>query len=193
MKKRTVGIAILLLLLIVGTVWAMRGRKDPKVAEMKAKLQEAFKQGPNPEKWQEFHQEMEKLTPDQRHQVHEGMRQNMERRMDERIDAFFALPPDKRNAFLDKQIQEEEKRRKEMEARRAKSGSNGGNGANAGAGQGGPRGPGNQTADARALRRNQMRDNTTPEQRAKRNAYRAAMQQRRVQTGLPASPQHGGR
>ena len=119
MKKRTIAIALILLLLLIGgTVWAMRSRKDPKVAEIKAKMQQARTQGqqPSEKQRQEFFKEIEHLTPDQRRQVFEGMRGNMERRMNQRIAAYFALPPNQRTAFLDKQIQEDEKRRKEMEA-----------------------------------------------------------------------------
>ena len=201
MKKRTVGIAILiLLLLVVGTVWAVHSHRNAKVREMLAKQQDVFSQGrPDQEKLDEFREEVKQLTPEQQRQVREGMRRNMERRMDKRIADFFALPPDQQTAYLDKQIQEEEKRRKEREARDAQNqnanGSNsgtGGQGANAG-GQGGQRGPRNQSADAQALRRNQRLDNSTPEQRAQRNAYFAAVQQRRIQQGLSPTPQRGGR
>jgi hypothetical protein len=62
--------------------------------------------------------------------------------------------------------------------------------ANAGRG-GGPGGGRNRTPEARSANRNQHLDNSSPEQRAKWMAYRAALQQRRIQLGLPADPSGG--
>ncbi len=208
MKKRTVAIAILILLLLIGgTVWAIHSRKNAKVREMLAKGQTLFENGrPEPEQMQAFREEMEQLTPDQQAQLREAGRRTMERRRDKQIADFFALPPDQQTASLTKQIQDQEKRRQEWEARRAEAEKNqtatsggtttGGQGPGAGGqgGQGGwARGQRNQSADARATQRNQRLDSSTPEQRAQRNAYHAAMQQQRVQMGLPATPSRGGR
>jgi hypothetical protein len=200
MKKRKIAIAtIAILLLIVGTVWAFRSRTDPRVEKVKQMEAELFKQNKMPDraKMEEIHKAMQDLSPEQRHEVMEQGRAYFERRMDERVNAYFALPKEQRTAYLDKQIKEMEDHRKQMEANRpqGQGGSGGGpggpGGTPPGAGgpppggppQGGP--PSGNNADARLLRRNQRLDSSTAEQRAKRSAYFAQLQQRRSELGLP--------
>jgi hypothetical protein len=219
MSKRKIGItATVLLLLIVALVWAFHGRADAQVEKVKGMLGDG---PPQPGQWEELRKEMDKLTPDQRRQVHEEMGQRRERQMDKDIDDFFKLPPDKRLAELDKRIKDMEKRRQEWEKRRPQPGQGGnpggqqpGGGARAGGAGPGPGGMGpgpggagpgqgnanrgggpggrNRSPDARSGRTNQRLDNSSPQQRAQRSAYFAALQQRRLQLGLPANP-WGGR
>jgi hypothetical protein len=59
------------------------------------------------------------LTDEQREKIRENGRQVMEERMDERMNEYFAAKPEEQEAILDKQIDEMEKFRKDMEARRA--------------------------------------------------------------------------
>lgn len=208
--KGKIAIAIVAILLVGGAVWAFLGnRPDAEVEKVKQLQAEAFKPDATPEQRREnfqlVRQEMEKLSPEQRDQVREQMHEGFERRMDEQIRTYFALPAEQKTAYLDKQIQEMEQRRKEWEVRRAQGGQGGAGGQQSGAGgqQGGPGGqqagggpprpPRDQSADARAVRRDQRLDRSTAEQRAQRSAYFADLQQRRVQLGLPASPFHGGR
>ena len=149
-RKITVGV-VAIILLVVGSVWALRSRTDPQVEKVKQLQAEAFKPGTTPEQRRQnfdlVRQEMDKLSPDQRREVRDQMRQGFQRRMDQQIKEYFALPPKERTAYLDKQINEMEKRRKEWEARRAQAGQSGlagragGQSANAGAG-GPPGGPG---------------------------------------------------
>jgi hypothetical protein len=210
MSKRKIGImAAAIVLLMVGAVWALRGRTDPQVEKLKRMLADG---PPSPAQREQFRQEMQKLTPDQRRQLGQEMGQQWQRRANERAKGYFALPPDKRQDYLDKRIAEDEQRRKEREEQRKQrqqqaQGGQGGNpgaakqGPGMGPGQG-PSGPGNpgggpgggqnQSPEARSAGRNQFLDNTSPQQRAQNMAYRAAMQQRRLQLGLPASP-FGGR
>jgi hypothetical protein len=216
--KVVVGV-VAAILLVSGSVWAyIRNRPDPEVEQVKQALTDAFKEGqrPNFQLMQQMRQQTENFTQEQRHQVWEFVRQQGERRMDKQMDAFFALPQKARVAELDKQIKEMEKRRKEMEARRAQGGGGqrgpGGFGMGPGGGgpqmaQGGPGGgggpgvgpgggqrpPRDTSPKARATRRNQRLDSSTPEQRAKRSAYRSAMQQRRVELGLPVQGPGGPR
>jgi hypothetical protein len=165
---------------------------------------ELFKENMPPEQRQQafdlVHKEMNKLNHAQRREVEQVMRENFERRMDKQIAAYFALPKAQRAAYLDKQIDEMEKMRKDREARQPRSGQ-------AGAGQsGGPRGggpsqanpagprpPPNLNSDAMAQRRAQRLDRTTATQRAMRATYFADLQQRRAQRGMPPMPGHGGR
>ena len=121
--------------------------------------------------------------------------------MNKQIAAYFAAIPDQRNAILDKQIQEMEKRRKEWEARRIDQmgqSQNGGTTGQAGQSQnanagGGPRGVRATTPEAMEQRRNQHLDHSTPQQRAQRTAYfPQAVQQHRIALGLPAFSGHHG-
>jgi hypothetical protein len=129
-----------------------------------------------------------------------------------RIDAYFALPPEKRQAELDRQIKQEEMMRKAFETAGAVMGAFGGGG-NAGRGEGGQAGSasqqsggaqqaggppgggpsGSRTEEDRNRWRKQMIDRTTPEQRARYVEYRRAMDARREQLGLPSRGPGGPR
>jgi hypothetical protein len=131
-----------------------------------------------------------------------------------RIDAYFSLPPEKRQAELDRQIKQEELFRKAWEASRpaggrpdgppgglaagAAPGTGAGDGGPGGAG-GGPNGggrgggpggrgfggpPRNGTEEDRNRWRKNIIDSTTPEQRARYVEYRRAMNARREQLGM---------
>lgn len=134
----------------------------------------------------------------------EPLRQSVERgggsmfrsAMRARIDAYFAAPPEKRIAELDRQIRQEEMMRKAFEAAGAIRGFFGGQaGGNAGgqgtsnqaASDGQRSGPPPQSDEARQAWRKRMIDTTTPEQRARYSEYRRAMDVRRTQLGLPPS------
>jgi hypothetical protein len=144
----------------------------------------------------------------------------MQKQQDDMINKFLALSEGgERTKFLDAQIDEElkrqadfEKRRKEWEARRQQEGGGqssgsagqGGNspeqktpaqgdssGGRDGArrGFGGPGGPGN--TDRMSQWAKKRLDRSTPEQRANRDAYRTAMNQRRADRGLQPLPDRG--
>ena len=106
MSKRKIGIAVgVLVLLIGGTVWALMGRADAQVEKLKQMQDDLFANGrPQPDQFDQFRKEMDQLSPEQRRQVRDQAGEQMQRRMDKRIDDYFALPPDKRKDFLDKQI-----------------------------------------------------------------------------------------
>lgn len=207
MSKRKITVAAVAILLVVGLSWAWMKRPDPEVERVKQLQAEAFKEGTTPEQRREnfdlVRQEMEKLSPAQRDQVREHMREGFERRMDEQVKAYFALPKEQRVAYLDKQINEMEQRRKQWEARRAQASQSGQPQSGTGAPPGGPGGPQagggppgpprDNSPEARSLRRDQRLDRQTAEQRAMQTAYFAELQQRRLQLGLPASPFPGPR
>lgn len=208
--KRIIAIAVVAILLLGGAVWAfLRNQPDPQVEKVKQMQAEMFKEDMTPEQRREnfqlVHQEMEKLTPEQREQVHQEGRERFERRMDEQIVAYYALPAEQRVAYLDKQIQEMEQHRKEWESHRGQGGPfgppPGGAGGPPGGAGGPPGGPGgpqagggpptpprDNSSEARQQRRNQRLDRSTAEQRSLRSAYFAEMQKRRTELGLPASP-----
>jgi hypothetical protein len=201
MSKRKIGIVVVVLLLLVaGTIWAFKARADAKMARLKQMQDKMFAAGmPQREQVDQFRKEVDQLSDDQRGQVFEHMGEIMQRRIQKQADDYFALPPEKRNDFLDKQIQEMEKRRKEWAARRAQDGQGGpgqggvgqnpstpgqgSNTANAGRQWGGGR---NASPGVVSSRRNQMLDSSSPAQRAQRSVYFSALQQRRIELGLPA-------
>lgn len=119
-----------------------------------------------------------------------------------RIDSYFAASPEKRQAELDRQIDQEEMMRKAFDAGRAIAGVfGGGQGSQAAGGTaqggtapggttgGGPPAPTGSRSSSSEESRNKWRksmiDRTTPEQRSRYVEYRRAMDERREQRGLP--------
>jgi hypothetical protein len=203
MSKRKIGIAAaVLLLLIAGAAWAIKSSLANSQMEKVKQMQEAMAKLPPDQRrqgWEGLQKEMGKLSDAQREQLWDQRRAEGERRMKKQIDDFLAAPPSQRNAILDKQIADEERRRKEREARRAQGGQGqnlgGPNSSQAGAGQGPNAGqqPGgrNRSPEAQSANRNRRLDNTSPAQRAQQAAYFAALQKRRIERGMPASPGRG--
>jgi hypothetical protein len=213
------GIILLLALLAFFVAWLLgwiRFTTDPRVVEIR-KLQEEARQkfvatgGPTTiaeateavASMTQIRQKIEGLPEDLRPQVERGGASMFRSAMRARIDAYFALPPEKRQAELDRQIKQEEMMRKAFEtagavmgafgggnAGRADGGQAGGSAQQAGQSQqaGGPPGggpSGSRTEEDRNRWRKQMIDRTTPEQRARYVEYRRAMDARREQLGLP--------
>ncbi len=119
-----------------------------------------------------------------------------------RIDSYFAAAPEKRQAELDRQIDQEEMMRKAFDAGRAIAGVFGGGQGSQAAGVtaqggtapggttgGGPPAPTGSRSSSSEESRNKWRksmiDRTTPEQRSRYVEYRRAMDERREQRGLP--------
>ena len=127
--------------------------------------------------------------------------------MRQRIDAYFTLPPEKRQAELDRQIKQEEMMRKAFETagkvagffgggppgggQGSGQGGSGGQANSQGSGQGGGGPPGGPPQGASQENVNKWRkgiiDSTTPEQRARYVEYRRAMDQRRKELGMPSA------
>ena len=125
------------------------------------------------------------------------------------MGSYFALPPDKRQAELDRRIKVDEDRRKAWQADRERrdqqrgdtrtastGGDRGGPGGGAGGGGGGPGGGGggppsgrrsSGTEQSRNERSKQRIDRSTPEQRAQQSEYRRALEERRTKLGIPPS------
>ena len=209
MKKTHWSIAgIVLLMLLFGGAWAMGmfRSEDPKVTELKAKAaalmgEEGKKLTPEQRRkgMQELRAQAEALPPEQRQQAFEAGRQHFQQRMEQHMAEFFKLPKDKQLAALDKEIDQNEARRKEREKRRAERNANGKGGNNGsrsgqtagapGNGKGGPwgGGRGRRTEDQRNQWRKRMLDNTSPETRSQFREYRRLMAERQKQRGLPTS------
>ena len=199
------GIA-LVLLLALGLAWFMgwlRFATDPRVLEiqrMQTEMRESLFKNGGPRTLTEASTAMasmgqvrakiEALPPDLKRQVERSGGNFFRSAMQARIEGYFALPADQRRAELDRQIDQEEIMRKAAElvglgGGRGQRDDRGGNGA-AASPRGGP--PRSSSEEDRNRWRKQMIDSTTPEQRAEYIEYRQAMEQRRQQRGMPASP-----
>jgi hypothetical protein len=130
---------------------------------------------------------MTSLSPDARRSAFDGMRQAFERRNEQHIDQILAMSPAERNKALDADIDRMGKMRAQTEAN-AKAGAtaqaNSQNDSKKGPPGQGRRG-GNPSDDQRVDRLRSRLDRSTPEMRAKRNAYLQLINTRRQQRGLP--------
>ncbi|MGD9645269.1 MAG: hypothetical protein AB7U73_06120, partial [Pirellulales bacterium] len=189
MNWKTIAlVGVVLLSLGLGVYWLRSGEppQDPAVERVAAMGSQIMPvDGPRPSVEQqaramtEMREEMRELSPEQRRQVFE--RSGFRERMRRDLDAYFELPPEKRQAFLDERIDEMERMRKAFELMRkndernaATGGSPGGapgggpSGPPPSGGPGGPpssasgaTGPGSPT-DSRHERARRMLDSTTP-------------------------------
>ena len=104
------------------------------------------------------------------------------------IDSYFALPPERRAAELDRRIKADEERRKQWEAERERRSATqptaqpSGQLAPTAAAPGGVRRDGSE--EGRNARSKQRIDSTSAESRARRTEYRRAIDQRRIQLGF---------
>ena len=188
---------------------------DPRVVEIQQLQQEAQKQfgeGGGPKTIAEataavtamntIRTKVEALPPHLRPQVEREGGSMFRSAFRARIDSYFAASPEKRQAELDRQIDQEEMMRKAFDAGRAIAGVfGGGQGTQAAGGTaqggtapggttgGGPPAPTGSRSSSSEESRNKWRksmiDRTTPEQRSRYVEYRRAMDERREQRGLP--------
>ncbi|HOL22173.1 MAG TPA: hypothetical protein PLQ41_04890 [bacterium] len=142
---------------------------------------------------------MGELTPEERENFRESRRMVAEARIQKTIDEFFSLPPEKQNEFLDRQIDEMEKRMAEFRQRfadraggfpqifqgeRPREGGERREGAYTGGqqavqqGVAGRQGRRNVSPDARLQRMRNRLSETTPEERAKRREYFRRLRER---------------
>lgn len=154
----------------------------------------------------QIRQKIESLPENLRPQVERSGGGMFRSAMRARIDGYFALPPEKRQAELDRQIKQEEMMRKAFETAgkvagffgggppgggqgSGQGGSGGQGGQGSGQGGGGPRGgpPQGASQDSSNKWRKGIIDSTTPEQRARYVEYRRAMDQRRKELGMPSA------
>jgi hypothetical protein len=187
-NKKTV-LALAILLGLGAVAWALLPPgPDPqlvKVQQLQQKLFDPDGKMPDADRrkaFGEFGREAEKLTPEQLAKL---MRDSpFAKRMQQTVVSYFDLPEDQRVAALDKQIDEMEKFRKDMEKRRGERG-----GRPEGGPPGGFRNRGNMNESDM---RKRMLDNTSPQERAMFGEYMQQMQARRKQRGLPTMGGPGG-
>lgn len=207
-----VGLVIVAVLgfLIAWLAGWIRFTTDPRVTEIIALQQQArerFGQGAGPANladaaamatsMMQIREKMEALPEHLRPQAERAGRSMFQSAFRARIDGYFALPPEKRQAEIDRQIDQEEMMRKAFEAGRTVANAIGGGQAASGgtaqaqpggpAGSGGPGGPpaGGSEEDRNRWRKS-MIDRTTPQERARYTEWRRALDARREQRGLPS-------
>ncbi len=201
MNRKVAILIAVVVLLTGGTIWALRApAPDPqvvKIQQMQAGLRaENLSPDQRRQRFDQFRQAMDQLRPEQRDQVRSQMENAFRDQMMQHIDAYFALPPQQRTAFLDQQIDAMEQRRKQWESSRPPQDQGKAQAKDRGQGKAGPGGRGdfrNLSATERNQRRKQKLDQTKPDERAKRAAYMEAMRKRRAERGLPTMPGPGGR
>lgn len=187
---------VLLLLLMLGAVYAWRGYSNRQRLQqlLATSITRTEGQRPSREDFAARRAELDSLPQAYRQEYFQTRQREWQARQYKEMEDYFKLSKEERIKELDKRIAAEEKRRKESEARqkereaqRAQAGNNssGGNrqsGSGNGQGGGGPGGPGGWGGN-RGLAG--MLDRTTPDFRAMTAAFRQEMAQRRAQLGLP--------
>src|SRR5690242_11078500 len=178
MAKRSLIIGSIVAILALGGAWLLGcfsgNRALAEVQQMQTKLADPnMKDDERRAVMEQMRTKMNSLSPDARRTDFDGMRQTFERRNEQHIDQILARSPADRNKALDADIDRMEKARAQMEAN-AKSAAtaqaNGQNDSKKGPPGQGRRG-GNPSDDQRVDRLRNRLDRSTPEMRAKRNAY----------------------
>lgn len=199
-------IVVLVILVLLGGVYGFRALANQrKLNALQTKAAEMFSQpresnasgGDRREGFRELREQVDALPAAYQQQFRQSMGNLFMRREEQRYDEYLALNKVDRKKYLDQQIMEGEKRRKEWEARRkqaeaeraqqaaasagAQNGGNaaGGNGGNQGNSDRGRGGWGGRWSQSARL------DHSSPELRAKRAEYRRDMERRRKELGLP--------
>jgi hypothetical protein len=183
-KKRRFGqsrwtkVAAVLLVVGIGAgVWAWTHRSDPQLAELTDLRKKMIDPSLSKEDRQELGREMrtkfEALSPEQRDADHHRAHPEFEKMMAKKVSDFFSLPPDKRNAALDQEIDRMEEIRK-----RVKEMSKGG----------AP--PAGATAmhSAPADARNQVLSSISADLRAEMTTYSELLRARASQRGIAMPP-----
>jgi uncharacterized membrane protein YgcG len=151
-------------------------------------------------------EKMRDMPREYREQIGPQMGRLWEARERAEMASYFAMPPEKRQAELDRRSKadEDQAEREKRDQQRSVSGQQagggggrgpGGGGGGPGAGGGGPGGGssrGGGTEEARNERSKRRIDQSSPEQRAQQTEYRRAMEERRTQLGLPTGGRRGG-
>ena len=191
-KRRWRRLALLLLLLLIGYGTYRLVRPDPNLKRVRQLQQEFAAQGKDltpeqrRERGQQMREAMAKLSPSQR----ETLFAEGQQRFQQELERYHRMTPVEKARYLDERInREEEMRRRFAQQNQQGNGPRpGGGGPGAfGAGPGGSGGRNGQpqSAEEREKRRKERIDRTTPEFRALMDQYRRDMNARRQQRGLP--------
>lgn len=184
-RRWKLGLALLLLLLGVGWYCWPDGRVNTAKRlrdELTGEKGKALSPDQRQEKWRQYRQAMEKMTPAQR----EVLRAEDRKRQAAEMGKYFRLSPAEKTRHLDERI----KRMTQMSQNRP-AGQGGTNRGPAGAGQasrgsaGVSPSTGGRTPAARDGRRQDRLDGSSPAQRAMFAQYMSDLNARRRQLGLP--------
>ena len=189
---------------VPGDVLEIRGLVDSEIAELRKVARNEVPLASDSPGFAVVLDRVRNLPPDLRRQANQDVGRLLAAREQAELDSYFNLPPERRQAELDRRIKAEEDRREAREAARAARESQrsappagaslaGGSGA-ASSGRSGPPTGGSRgrsmTEDERNARSKRRIDRSSPDERARRTEYRRAIDERRAQLGLPA---RGGR
>lgn len=203
------ALAVVMILVAWRAGWIAPGT-DPRVQEIlvlqeQARARYATNGGPTNladataafTSFAEIRQKTEQLPPHLRPQVEQAAGDAFRTVFWARVDRYFGLPPEQRQAELDRQIDQQEMMRKAFEAGRAVMGALGGGQASGGSNATSGNQSANQTAgrpswgsrseDERNRFRKSIVDRTTPQERARFTEYTRAIDARRETRGLPSS------
>lgn len=214
-KKLVLSIvAVILVLIVGGTVWAVMSREGgPDMAEVQQlrqnlddKWKEIDPKDRTPEQWRElgqlrrdYEKKKEQLPFAARRKL--ALEDEQKSKGSKSINEYYSMTSkEDQTAYIDNKLDEMEKNRQRWEAKMAergprqpKGGDNpqaGGGGPNPGGGDGqaGNRGRGGPQMDAaqRDKARREHLDLSTPEERAKRADYRVVLKERAQERGMPA-------
>jgi hypothetical protein len=185
-------------------VLEIRGLVDGEIAELRKVARNELPLASDAPGFAVIRDRVRDLPPDLRRQANQDVGRLLAAREQAELDSYFNLPPERRQAELDRRIKAEEGRREAREAARAARESQrsappagaslaGGSGAASSGRSGPPSGGGrgrSMTEDERNARSKRRIDRSSPDERARRTEYRRAIDERRAQLGLPA---RGGR
>jgi hypothetical protein len=183
-------------------VLAVRASVDGQIAQLQQAARSGQPFNPDDASFGAVFETVRSVPNAYRDQAREEIGRLFEAREVAEVESYFALPPERRAAELDRRIKAEEERRKKWEAERERR--------NAERGQGDgqqQRGPGPQaqaggqqptaaatpptagrrrdgTEEGRNARSKQRIDKTSAENRARQTEYRRAKDQRRIQLGF---------
>ncbi len=197
---------VLLLMWLLGSfsepreILEIRGLVDGQIAELRKVARNEVPLAVETTGFSTVLDRVRDLPPDLRRQAGREVGRLFDAREQAAMESYFNLPPERRQAELDRRIRADEERRQAREAERARregqrsapaAGSQpaGGSGGPGGSRSSGGRGR-STTEDERNVRSKRRIDRSSPQERAQRTEYRRALDERRAQLGLPA---RGGR
>lgn len=206
-SSRGLWIALGSLMLVVGLAagggwWWWSSREDPRITEFRQFTQDLAKQYPinEPPKGMldmaarmtaavGWFAKVQALPEHLRRAAFKEGEKVMMASMQNTVNGYFTTPPEKREAYLDKQINGFDSMRKMFEGNRSQLASmmpnrgQGGGPPGAG-GPGGPPGGRSRSEEDRNAWRKNMIDRSTPQQRARFNEFFGAMERRMQERGM---------
>lgn len=194
------AVAVLGLMAVLGLWLSGRSSTPPELLAVQAtvdrrisEIREAARSGgtatADSGSWSTVFETIRQVPEAYREQARAELGRLFEARETAEVESYFALPPERRAAELDRRIKAEEDRRQAREAERNQRTAEAGGrpGGPPGARGGGPPTGGRRrdgSEEGRNARSKRYLDKTAAESRARRTEYHRAKDQRRIQLGL---------